>query len=53
VEEANGSQEVDMAEMNNGNDGNEDAHNGENNKEGGNAMDMDPKGPDEGNNSNM
>ncbi|KAM0909914.1 hypothetical protein ACQ4PT_014507 [Festuca glaucescens] len=52
VEEANGSQEVDMAEVNNGNDGNDDAHNGEHNKEGGNAMDMDPKGLDEGATSN-
>ncbi|KAM0908766.1 hypothetical protein ACQ4PT_015248 [Festuca glaucescens] len=34
VEETNGSQEVDMAEVNNGNDGNDDAHNGEHNKEG-------------------
>ncbi|KAM0929119.1 hypothetical protein ACQ4PT_001826 [Festuca glaucescens] len=52
VEEVNGSQEVDMAEVNNGNDGNDDAHNGEHNKEGGNAMDMDPKGPDDGATSN-
>ncbi|KAM0863643.1 hypothetical protein ACQ4PT_044458 [Festuca glaucescens] len=52
VEEANGSQEVDMVDINNGNDGNDDAHNGQHNKEGGNAMDMDPKGPDEGNASN-
>ncbi|KAM0872552.1 hypothetical protein ACQ4PT_038666 [Festuca glaucescens] len=52
VEETNGSQEVDMAEVHNGNDGNDDAHNGEHNKEGGNAMDMDPKGPDEGATSN-
>ncbi|KAM0836214.1 hypothetical protein ACQ4PT_062457 [Festuca glaucescens] len=52
VEEANGSQEVNMVEENNGNDGSDDAHDGEHNKERGNAMDMDPKGPDEGNNSN-
>ncbi|KAM0853722.1 hypothetical protein ACQ4PT_050886 [Festuca glaucescens] len=52
VEEANGSQEVDMAEVNNDDGGNDDAHNGEHNKEGGNAMDMDPKGLDEGDASN-
>ncbi|KAM0837391.1 hypothetical protein ACQ4PT_061693 [Festuca glaucescens] len=52
VEEAFGSQEVDMVEVNNGGDGNDDAHNGEHNKEGGNAMDMDPKGQDETNTSN-
>ncbi|KAM0894841.1 hypothetical protein ACQ4PT_024277 [Festuca glaucescens] len=52
VEDANGSQEVDMAEVNNDDGGNDDAHNGEHNKEGGNAMDMDPKGLDEGDTSN-
>ncbi|KAM0828223.1 hypothetical protein ACQ4PT_067689 [Festuca glaucescens] len=52
VEEDNGNQEVDMVEVNNGGDGNDDASNGEHNKEGGNAMDMDPKGKDETNNSN-
>ncbi|KAK1660796.1 hypothetical protein QYE76_048955 [Lolium multiflorum] len=52
VETTQGSQEVNMAEANNGNDGNDDAHNGEENNGGGNAMDMDPKGVDEGNTSN-
>ncbi|KAM0903547.1 hypothetical protein ACQ4PT_018595 [Festuca glaucescens] len=52
VEEAFGSHEVDMVKVNNGGDGNDDAHNGEHNKEGGNAMDMDPKGQDETNTSN-
>ncbi|KAM0880541.1 hypothetical protein ACQ4PT_033491 [Festuca glaucescens] len=37
---------------NNGNDGNDDANNGEESHGGGNAMDMDPKGVDEGNTSN-
>jgi hypothetical protein len=46
------SQEVNMAEANNGNDGSDDAHQGEGNNGGGNAMDMDPKGLDEGNTSN-
>jgi hypothetical protein len=41
-----------MIEVNNGVDGNDDATNGEHNKEGGNAMDMDPKGKDEKNTSN-
>ncbi|KAM0837228.1 hypothetical protein ACQ4PT_061811 [Festuca glaucescens] len=52
VETTQGSQKVNMAEANNGNDGNDDAHNGEENNGGGNAMDMDPKGVDEGNTSN-
>ncbi|KAM0901965.1 hypothetical protein ACQ4PT_019530 [Festuca glaucescens] len=46
------SQEVNMAEANNGNDGNDDANNGEESHGGGNAMDMDPKGVDGGNTSN-
>ncbi|KAM0873685.1 hypothetical protein ACQ4PT_037891 [Festuca glaucescens] len=50
VEDVFGSQEVDMVD--NGRDGNDDAPNGEHNKEGGNAMDMDPKGQDEPNTSN-
>ncbi|KAM0852978.1 hypothetical protein ACQ4PT_051394 [Festuca glaucescens] len=52
VEEAIGDQEVDMVEVNNGGDENDDAHNGEHTKEGGNAMDMDPKGQDDTNTSN-
>ncbi|KAM0832308.1 hypothetical protein ACQ4PT_064991 [Festuca glaucescens] len=52
VETAQGSQEVNMVEANNGNDGNDDAHHGEENNGGGNAMDMDPKGTDEGATSN-
>ncbi|KAM0893247.1 hypothetical protein ACQ4PT_025232 [Festuca glaucescens] len=52
VETTQGSQEVNMAEANNGNDGNDDANNGEESHGGGNAMDMDPKGVDEGNTSN-
>ncbi|KAK1696778.1 hypothetical protein QYE76_013475 [Lolium multiflorum] len=52
VEEDNGKTEVDMVEVNNGGDGNDDAHNGEHNKEGGNAMDVDPKGQDGTNTSN-
>ncbi|KAM0830239.1 hypothetical protein ACQ4PT_066356 [Festuca glaucescens] len=52
VETAQGSQEVNMVEANNGNDGNDDAHHGEANNSGGNAMDMDPKGTDEGATSN-
>jgi hypothetical protein len=51
VEAANGSQEANMVEANNGNDGNDDAHNGEQNN-GGNAMDMDPKETNEGATSN-
>jgi hypothetical protein len=51
VEEANGSQEVDMAEVNNDKGGNDDAPNEEQSKEGGNDMDMDPKGLDEGDTS--
>ncbi|KAM0853242.1 hypothetical protein ACQ4PT_051215 [Festuca glaucescens] len=43
VETIQGSQEVNMVDANNGNDGNGDAHNGEGNNGGGNAMDMDPK----------
>jgi hypothetical protein len=52
VEEDNGNQEVDMVEDNNGGDGNDGAPNGEHNKEGGNAMDMDLKGQDDINTSN-
>ncbi|KAM0842887.1 hypothetical protein ACQ4PT_058064 [Festuca glaucescens] len=52
VETTQGSQEVNMVEANNGNDGSDDAHHGEENNGGGNAMDMDPKGSDEGNTSN-
>ncbi|KAM0871316.1 hypothetical protein ACQ4PT_039450 [Festuca glaucescens] len=52
VETTQGYQEVNMVEANNGNDGNDDAHHGEENNGGGNAMDMDPKGLDEGNTSN-
>ncbi|KAM0924360.1 hypothetical protein ACQ4PT_004980 [Festuca glaucescens] len=52
VETVQGSQEVNMVEANNGNDGNDDAHHGEENNGGGNAMDMDPKGTDEGATSN-
>ncbi|KAM0879424.1 hypothetical protein ACQ4PT_034237 [Festuca glaucescens] len=52
LETTQGSQEVNMAEANNGNDGNDDANNGEESHGGGNAMDMDPKGVDEGNTSN-
>jgi hypothetical protein len=52
VETTQGSQEVNMAEANNGNDGNYDANNEEENHGGGNALDMDPKGGDEGNTSN-
>jgi hypothetical protein len=47
LEEANEDQLVDMVEIDNGGDGNDDAANGEHNKEGGNAMDMDPKGQDD------
>ncbi|KAM0878122.1 hypothetical protein ACQ4PT_035063 [Festuca glaucescens] len=52
VETTQGYQEVNMVEANNGNDGNDDAHHGEENNGGGNAMDMDPKGLEEGNTSN-
>ncbi|KAM0929734.1 hypothetical protein ACQ4PT_001433 [Festuca glaucescens] len=52
VEEGIGNTEVDMVEVNNGGDENDDANNGEHNKEGGNAMDMDPKGQDGTNNAN-
>ncbi|KAM0883870.1 hypothetical protein ACQ4PT_031341 [Festuca glaucescens] len=52
VETTQGLQEVNMAEANNGNDGTDDANNGEESHGGGNAMDMDPKGVDEGNTSN-
>ncbi|KAM0846205.1 hypothetical protein ACQ4PT_055823 [Festuca glaucescens] len=52
VEATQGSQEVNMATANNGNDGNDDANNGEENHGGGNAMDMDPKGVEEGTTSN-
>jgi hypothetical protein len=44
VEEANGSQDVDMAEVNNDNGGNDDAHNGEHNKEGVMPWIWNPKG---------
>ncbi|KAK1601452.1 hypothetical protein QYE76_018638 [Lolium multiflorum] len=50
--EANEVQEVDMVEIDNGGDGNDGAASEEQNKEGGNAMDMDPKGQDDTNNSN-
>ncbi|KAM0835213.1 hypothetical protein ACQ4PT_063075 [Festuca glaucescens] len=43
VENSQGSQEVNMVEANNGNDGNGDAKDGEGNNGGANAMDMDPK----------
>ncbi|KAM0895108.1 hypothetical protein ACQ4PT_024038 [Festuca glaucescens] len=52
VEAANGSQEVNMVDANNGNDGGGDAHNGEGNNAGGNAMDMDTKGADDDATSN-
>ncbi|KAM0930524.1 hypothetical protein ACQ4PT_000898 [Festuca glaucescens] len=52
VETVQGSQEVNMVDANNGNDGNDDAHHGEGNNGGGNAMDMDPKGTDEDATSN-
>jgi hypothetical protein len=51
VEANQGSKEVNMAEVNNGNGGNDDASNGED-QGGGNAMDMDPKGRDEGHTAN-
>jgi hypothetical protein len=43
VENSQGSQEVNMVEANNGNDGNGDAKDGEGNNGGANAMDKDPK----------
>jgi hypothetical protein len=43
VETVQGSQEVNMVDANNGNDGNDDAHHGEGNNGGGNLVDMDPK----------
>jgi hypothetical protein len=52
VEEENGNQEVDMVEANDGGDGNDDATNEDQNKEGGNDMDMDPKGQKETNDVN-
>jgi hypothetical protein len=52
VETTQGSQEVNMVAASNGNDGNDDANNGEENHGGGNAMDMDPKGVEEGTTSN-
>ncbi|KAM0908073.1 hypothetical protein ACQ4PT_015705 [Festuca glaucescens] len=48
----NGSQEVDMDEAKNGTDRDGDAKNGKQNNGGGNAMDMDPKGIEEGDTSN-
>jgi hypothetical protein len=47
VEATNGSQEVDLAGLNNGNGGNDDTQNEEHNNGGGNATDMDPEGNDE------
>ncbi|KAM0921230.1 hypothetical protein ACQ4PT_007109 [Festuca glaucescens] len=44
VETVNGSQEVNMVEATNGNDGNDGAHNGDGNNGNGNAMDMDHRG---------
>jgi hypothetical protein len=52
VEEAIGSQEVDMTEVNNDKGDKDDAPNEEHNKEGGNDMDMDPQGLDDGDTSN-
>ncbi|KAM0849117.1 hypothetical protein ACQ4PT_053932 [Festuca glaucescens] len=46
VETVHGSQEVNMVDANNGNGGNDGAHNGEGNNGGGHAMDMDHKGND-------
>jgi hypothetical protein len=46
VETVQGSQEMNMVDANNGNDGNDDAHHGEGNNGGGHAMDMDHKGND-------
>jgi hypothetical protein len=51
VEEANEVHEVNMVEMDKGGDGNDGSDNGDQNKEGGNDMDMDPKGQDDTNNS--
>jgi hypothetical protein len=51
VEKTQSSQEVNMAEADNGKGGNDGANNGENHG-GENAMDMEPKGGDEGNTSN-
>ncbi|KAM0913468.1 hypothetical protein ACQ4PT_012138 [Festuca glaucescens] len=44
VETVNGSQEVNMVEATNGNDGNDGAHNGDGNNGNGHAMDMDHRG---------
>jgi hypothetical protein len=44
VEKIQGSQEVNMVYANNGNDGNDDAHQGQGNFGGGNSIDMDHKG---------
>ncbi|KAM0898640.1 hypothetical protein ACQ4PT_021807 [Festuca glaucescens] len=44
VETVQGSQEVNMVDANNGNDGNDDAHQGQGNNGGGHAMDMDHRG---------
>ncbi|KAM0870258.1 hypothetical protein ACQ4PT_040132 [Festuca glaucescens] len=52
VEAVQVSQEVNMVDANNGNDGDDDANHGEGNNGGGNAMDMDPKGTDEDATSN-
>ncbi|KAM0844987.1 hypothetical protein ACQ4PT_056692 [Festuca glaucescens] len=52
VETVHGSQEVNMVDANNGNDGNDDAHHGDGNNGGGNDMDMNPKGTDEDATSN-
>jgi hypothetical protein len=52
IEAANGSQEVNMLDANNGNGGNNDAQNGGHNNGDGNDMEMDPKGIDEGATSN-
>ncbi|KAM0871704.1 hypothetical protein ACQ4PT_039194 [Festuca glaucescens] len=46
VKVAQGSQEVNMVDANNGNDGNDDAQHGEKKYGGGHAMDMDQKGND-------
>ncbi|KAM0861459.1 hypothetical protein ACQ4PT_045878 [Festuca glaucescens] len=43
VETIHGSQEVNMVDANNGNDGNDDAHHGQGTNGGGNDMDMAPK----------
>ncbi|KAM0844986.1 hypothetical protein ACQ4PT_056692 [Festuca glaucescens] len=52
METVHGSQEVNMVDANNGNDGNDDAHHGDGNNGGGNDMDMNPKGTDEDATSN-